>query len=929
MRIINRQGNIEYLDIEKIFERITKATEYCIGSVDDGRGHYSFESLDLDVLSLKVVSNIRDNITTSELDEITSRICMNMSLESPEWGILGSRICISNHQKNTKWSFSEAMEMLYNNKNDKGEHCPLVSENLYITVFRYKDTLEKQILDPERDFLLDFFGFKTLERSYLLRTSDGIIRETPQYMFLRVAIGIWGDNMEKVQETYDMLSNKLATHATPTLFNSGTPKPQFASCFLLGTEDSIDGIYKMISDCARISKWAGGIGVHISNVRSKGSYIKGTGGKTDGIIPMMKVLNSTARYVNQSGKRCGSIAVYIEPWHADIIDFLKAMRNHGDEETLARDLFYSLWIPDLFMTAVVKDEDWYLMCPDECSGLTDAFGEHFVELYKEYFNKGMYKRKVKAREIWDEIVKSQIESGMPYMCYKDNVNYKNNQKNIGTIKSSNLCSEVLIYSDEKQYGTCFLSSICLPKHLHYSKPEIFGENEFIESITVYTTDGCEWCSLFNVFMEEMKKDIKQYNKVDPSVCFLKVSGEDKESFFKGLLKDAENHNTYSEKCGLGKRTFPYIIVNTNETHYQTVDNKKYYYNFRRFIQDFGLKIDYKKLESTVRTLVRNLDHIIDINYYPCIESERSSKSLRPIGIGVQGFADMLSMMWIPYESEEAFDVNCELFSKIYLFALKESAELAKEKGTYEYYEGSPMSSGIFQHHMWNDKLAQKNFGLKIKVSEIIQNKGFEKYFDNEIKPRVKVYGLRNSLLTSLMPTASTSQIMGNSEMFEPHTSNMFLRRTLSGEFIVINKQLITILKHLGLWNNEMRQRIMFHRGSIQSIKDIPEYIRDIFKTVWEVKKKTLIDMAVARGRFIDQSQSFNIYIDKPSPDIITKTQLYAWRGGMKTGAYYTRSKPATNAQSFTIDPNLENKFIKEQMEIEEYNDNKTCSSCGA
>lgn len=839
MKIITRNGDKETVRLDAITERIKKACEYC---------NIDLYPVDPVRVAVKVVNSIRDNITTSELDDVTARICMNWSLEHPNWGTLGSRIIISNHQKNTHWSFSEAIEYLYNNKDYHRQHCPLVSKEIY-DIVKNDPEMYNSIIKPERDFFLDYFGFKTLERSYLLRTSDKIIRETPSFLFLRVALGIWGNNTEKVEETYNMLSQKYATHATPTLFNSGTPLPQFSSCFLLGTEDSVDGIYKTITDCARISKWSGGIGFHISNIRCKGSYIRGTGGKTDGIIPMLKVYNTTARYIDQSGKRNGSYACYIEPWHGDIMSFLKAMRNHGSEESLARDLFYALWVPDCFMEAVKNDEDWFLMCPDECPGLNEVYGNEFEELYYKYALDGHYREKIKARDVWDEIIKSQIESGMPYMMYKDSINKKNNQKNLGTIKSSNLCAEITEYSNDKEYAVCNLASLCLPNFVEY---QYFGDY----NITIYTKDNCSWCNLLKVFFKQTQPN---------------------------LTIEWKNNI-------VGFKTYP-----------QTYVNEKNIGGFEKTIEFFRPSINYDKLESTIETLVENLNIIIDKNYYPTPETKFSNLSHRPMGIGVQGLSDMFAKMWIPYESKEASSINKELFESIYYFAVKKSIELAHKTQPYSSFENSPLSKGLFQFDHWG---------------EIETTRDFETLRKQMIKK-----GIKNSLLIALMPTASTSQIMGNNESFEPFNSCMFVRRTLSGEFIVINKYLMSILHDLGIWNEEMKQRIMYHRGSIQKIPQIPQYIKEMYKTVWEIKKKHLINMSRERSPFVCQSQSFNLYFEDCNPDVLTKTHLYAWKQGLKTGSYYIRSRPATNAQNFTIDPHLEEKFKNDTYKQSE------CENC--
>jgi len=851
MKIITRNGTLETVRLDAITERIKKACEYC-GSLAP--------QVDPVRVSVKVVNSIRDNITTSELDDVTAKICMNWSLEHPDWGLLGSRIIVSNHQKNTTSSFCVAVKNLYNNDDSNGNPCPLVSDQIYALVCKNPE-LYDGIIVQERDFLLDYFGFKTLEKSYLLKTSDGVIQETPQYLFLRVAMGIWEENTEKVIATYNMLSQKYATHATPTLFNSGTARPGMLSCFLLGTNDSVDGIYKTITDCARISKWSGGIGIHVSNIRCKDSYIRGTGGKTDGIIPMLKVYNHTARYINQGGKRQGSFSIYLETWHGDILAFLKAMRNHGSEESLARDLFYALWVPDCFMEAVKNDEYWFLMCPDECPGLTDSYGDEFKSLYYNYVNEGKYRQKVKARTIWDETMKSQIESGMPYIGYKDHVNRKSNQNNIGVIKSSNLCIEIMQYSDDKEYACCNLASICLPQFLKTNPPH--------EIVTVYTKPQCRWCDIIKVFFKQQNINI---TIIDADTI--------------------EKQQQYKEE---GIVTYPRVFI-----------GKKEIGGFEDTVRLLRPMVDYEKLEEVVKILVENLNVIIDKNYYPVPETKKSNFKHRPVGIGVQGLSDLFARMWIPYESKEARNVNKEIFEALYYFSMKHSVELAKKEGPYISFIGSPLSKGQFQFDLWNVE-PSKSWDWDTLRNDVVR------------------YGARNSLLIALMPTASTSQIMGNNESFEPFNSCMFLRRTLSGEFIVINRFLMQTLHDLGLWNDEMKQRIMFHRGSIQKIANIPQYVKDMYKTVWEIKKKQLIQMSSERGAYVCQSQSNNLYFEDCNSAQLTKVHFYGWKQGLKTGSYYIRSRPAAVAQSFTIDPSLERKF-KEELVQERVEECETCSA---
>lgn len=1322
MKIINRDGVVEILDLVKIIERINKAKNYCGKNLQ----------VDADIVSIKVIKKITDNITTTELDDITGKACINLSMDNPDWGFLGSRIIMSNHKKNVKVSFSEAMENLYYNQG----HSPMISHEL-INIIRKNKEYYDDLTDmySDNDYLIDYFGFKTLERSYFLRDVSGKIWETPQYLFMRVAIGIWGSNLMNTKETFLMFSNKEGVHATPTLFNSGSLYPSLSSCFLLGTDDSIDKIFDSIKDCAMISKRAGGIGIHLTNVRPRGSYIEGTGGKTDGIVPLMKVLNSTARYVNQcftpdtiiytnkgtveiqnintsihkvitsngkykkinnvfkneidknilkiftisrgnipikctdvheilvlptheiyektleytkteefelkvksymkptddnetkmiyskfvfdeyfqtqiskfdirpiwkeakniikgdmlcypnnienrqnmkfsseiytkmidrdnfrdygvhieninqtnnenileilemimddnkrdfeseisnvpnnrfknvtmytmnkktadnitmafmligqlveisemngggvyeikfprnkffqnfcgsrvdefessyyideyicsmitnieneqykgfvydlnvdvnhnyltshgivhnSGKRLGSIAVYIEPWHGDIMDFLAAMKTHGHEETLARDLYYAIWMPDLFMKQLKKKGKWYTFCSKAHAELNDLYGDDFEDAYNQKVNDKLYIKEYDVSEIWEEIIKMQKNSGMPYICYKDSINRKSNQKNIGTIKSSNLCvapetliltkegefeiktlenkpihvwngeewsetivyktgenqelikvifnnnsyiectkyhrfhietakgvkiidacnlvegmkiinyklpdkivivdyirvikiietgrisdtycfteskrgtgifngiltgqcAEIMEYSDSKETAVCNLASIRLQTHLKPSK------NVVDKHLIVFTKNKCEWCDLLKIFL-------KEHNI--PHIVELVEDSEIEN--FKSLF-----NNIYMSDTPV---TFPRVV-----------ENGVCIGGFTETVKKFRYEINFESLKNTVFTLVKNLNQVIDVNFYPTENGKTSNLRHRPIGIGVQGLADMFAKMWIPFESDDASEINKILFEAIYFYAVTMSMELAKIHGPYDTFQGSPMSKGIFQFDMWNG----------IKLSGL---------FDwSSLRNEVITHGVRNSLLIALMPTASTAQIMESTESFEPFNSCIYLRRTLSGEFLVINRFLIRILIDLNLWNDEMKQRVIYHRGSIQKIKIIPRFVKDMFKTVWEIKKSHLVNMSADRGAFVCQGQSFNIYIEK-NDDLtmtrdMTQIHMYGWKKGLKTGSYYIRTKPAANPQSFTLDPNMEKQFLNELQE----NENEICINCGA
>ena len=769
MKVIKRNGE----SAEVRFDQITDRLKYLSSENQWG------EKLDVDapLIAQQVCSSIYNGISTSELDDYTATVCADKLLENLDYETLAARISINNHQKNTSLYFSDIVEKLWNCK-----QRPLISSEIKELVEKNKDKING-IIVPERDYLLNYFGFKTLQKGYLLRVDDKIV-ERPQHLFLRVALGIHGDNLTKVKTTYDSLSLKYYTHATPTLFNAGTQFPQMSSCFLIGTEDSVNGIFKTISDVALISKWAGGVGVHISNIRAKDSYISKTGGKSDGIMPMLKVYNDTARYINQSGKRNGSFAMYLEPWHADIFTFLDAKKNNGAEELRARDLFYALWIPDLFMKRVSSNGKWSLMCPNECPGLTDKHSEEFEKLYEQYEMEGKYRRQIDALELYNSIINSQIETGTPYILYKDSVNRKSNQSNVGIIKSSNLCTEITEFSSEKETAVCNLASLCLPNF---------------------------------------------------------VSSD---------------------------------------------------------------RIDYNLLGEKVEELVENLNMIIDRNHYPTEESRTSNMKHRPIGIGIQGLADVFMMLNIPFASKEARTINKSLFETIYYHSLKKSNELAKIDGAYDTFSGSPTSEERLQFDLWN-----------------VTPEKFSKDEWDSLKLNIKTHGIRNSLLVAPMPTASTAQIMGNNESFEPYTSNVYSRRVLAGEFVVINKYLVNKLKEENLFNKETIDTIVYHRGSVK-YTNLSKETKEVFKTAWEISQKALIEMSAERGPYICQSQSLNLFIEKADPKIISSAHMYSWQKGLKTGSYYIRTKPVTNSQNFTIDPQLEKK-LREEAE------SKECLMCSA
>ena len=830
MRVTKRNGELEDVAFDKILNRVKK-----LGKEAEININYS-------ALVMKVIDQLYDTIPTTKIDELAAEQCASMSTIHPDYGTLSSRIIISNHQKNTESLFSNVMKTLYEFTNVHQENKPLVSKTLWDFTSKYSNEINSMIVH-ERDYLIDYFGFKTLERAYLFKVNN-IIVERIQHMWMRVSIGIHGnikqDDHEKqlqlIKETYDLMSRKYFTHATPTLFNAGTQRPQLSSCYLISMEDdSIEGIYNTLKDCAQISKYSGGIGLHIHNIRAKGSHIQGTNGKTDGIVPMLKVFNSTARYVNQSGKRNGSFAIYLEPWHPDIEDFLEMKKNHGDEELKARDLFYALWVSDLFMERVKNNSKWSLFCPHECPGLSNVFGDKFIALYETYENQGKSRKIVNARDLWFKILDSQMETGTPYILYKDASNNKSNQKNLGTIKSSNLCTEIIEYSDNKETAVCNLASIGLP-----------------------------------------------------------------------------------------------TFVN--------VDTKQF---------------DYEKLHEVTKVVTNNLNKVIDINFYPTEKTKLSNLRHRPIGIGVQGLADTFVLMNVAFQSDEAKEINKLIFETIYHASLEKSNEIAIERlnnssnmftkvkemigtskmipsvlndltslsvyglnniiycelknlsnnkiGAYSTFEGSPISKGILQFDMWNVEPSNR-------------------YDWNKLKQSIINYGVRNSLLVAPMPTASTSQILGYNECFEPFTSNLYSRRTLAGEFIVVNKYLMKELIELGMWNEQIKNNIIANKGSIQQLKLVPEEIRNKYKIVWEMPMKHLIDMAADRGAFICQSQSLNLWLEDPTYNSLTSMHFYSWKKGLKTGIYYLRRKAKHQAQQFTIEP--------ESKEQNDEND-EICEMCSA
>jgi ribonucleoside-diphosphate reductase alpha chain len=751
MYVVKRDGRKEAVKFDKITARIVKMC-------------YGLDPLvSPEMIAMKVIEGLYDGVKTTDLDNLAAEVAASKTLDHPDYALLASRIAVSNMHKNTKKVFSEVVDDLYNYIDPKtNKKASLIADDVYEVVQKHKAQLDSSVI-YDRDFKYDYFGFKTLERSYLLRI-NGLVAERPQHMLMRVSLGIHKEDIDAVLKTYDLLSEGWFTHATPTLFNSGTPKPQMSSCFLLTMkEDSIDGIYETLKSCAKISQAAGGIGLSIHDIRATGSYIKGTNGTSNGIVPMLRVFNDTARYVDQGGgKRKGSFAIYVEPWHADIMDFLDLKKNHGKEEQRARDLFYALWTPDLFMQRVKENGDWTLMCPHECPGLSDAYGPEFEALYTKYEAEGKGRKTIKAQDLWFKVLESQIETGTPYMLYKDAANMKSNQKNLGTIKSSNLCTEIIEYTAPDEIAVCNLASLALPK---------------------YVEDG--------VF----------------------------------------NHN--------------------------------------------------KLFEVTYQATI-NLNRIIDNNYYPVEEARNSNMRHRPIGLGVQGLADAYILMRYPFDSPEAAQLNKDIFETIYYASMTASKDLAIVEGPYQTWEGSPVSQGIFQFDMWGVQPSNR-------------------WEWDVLREEVKTHGVRNSLLLAPMPTASTAQILGNNECFEPYTSNVYTRRVLSGEYIIVNKHLLKDLVKAGLWNMDMRQKLMVSNGSIQNINEIPQDLKDLYKTAWEISQKVIIEQAADRGAFICQSQSLNIFMENANFGKLTSMHFYGWEKGLKTGMYYLRTKAATDAIKFTVD----------------------------
>jgi len=1043
MRVQKRDGQFESVNFNKITKRIS----------------YLSENLEVDpiIVGQKICSMLFDGVKTNELDILTSQVCASMSVKHPDYNILAGRVAIDNHQKQTCGDFIKVTKLLYD--------TDILSDDYYKAVIDNEEEI-KNIIDYERDFLIDFFGFKTLEKGYLLKINNMPIERLSD-MWMRVAIGIHFNDMNGVKETYNLMSQKYFTHATPTLFNAGLKCGQLSSCFLLDMQDSVDGIFKTLSDCAKISKWSGGIGVNISNIRAKGSKVKGTGGKSDGILPLLRTYNATARHINQGGKRLGSFAMYMEPHHADVFDFLSAKKNHGAEEERARDLFYALWISDLFMERVEKNEDWCLMCPSVSTGLNDVYGEEYKQLYKKYEEEGTFVKKIKARKVWDAIIESQIETGTPYMLYKDHVNRKSNQKNVGVIKQSNLCVAPYTLILTKRCGYIPICDVIQEEVWNgktWSMVNITKTNENQKLTRVHFNNGvhidCTSYHKFPVVVKSVNNQSKMemipthklnvgdtllgfslprthrdfcrsnytYGVLSTGVDCRKFNQEIK-NYMTGQLKPKCDINSASYMAGVMDACGSYIESdNTISIYCENNDmNIKYFYYlqclgihsiiktvgkikergnerdikiikipitdyFKRlflglfkkkslsknileckstpndnyepkitliepidgehdtfcfsepkrhmgmfggvltgqcaevalrtdnentavcnlasiglpsYVKDvYGKKMfDFDKLINVTRVITRNLNKVIDTSFYPIPEAKHSNETMRPIGIGVQGLADVFIMMRYPYDSPEAKKLNRDIFETIYYAAMVESCNLAIETGPYKYFAGSPLSEGKFQFDLWDVKP--------------------ELYDWDTLRQNVMTYGVKNSMLLSPMPTASTSQILGNNEAFEALTSNVYVRRTLAGEYTIVNKFMVKDLIKLGIWNDEMKDMIVYFQGSIQHIPDIPDDIKALYKTAWELKQKVFIDLAADRGAYVCQTQSLNMFVEDISYNKLTNIHFYGWKRGLKTGSYYVRSRPAISAQNFVIDPSKEKKYL-EMKETQNKKSNYDC-----
>lgn len=909
MRVKKRNGSYEEVSFDKVINRLKNLCNM----------EPVLKNIDATEIAQKVCSRIYDGVYTYELDELSAEQCTQKSVNHIEYSHLASRIIISNNQKFTSPSFSETIYMLYHNKDKHNKHSPLIAKYVYEFVLANKSKLNDYI-DYSRDFNFDYFGFKTLEKAYLMKI-EGKIVERIQHLIMRVSIGIHSDNIKNVLETYDMISNKLFTHATPTLFHSGTPRPQLLSCFLLGMHDSVHGMYKTIADCAQISKWAGGIGVHIHDIRGENSVIRSTNGKSNGIVPMLKVFNDVARHINQSGKRNGSFAIYLEPHHPDILKFLEAKKNHGDENERARDLFYAIWISDLFMKRVKNGENWSLFCPDKCRGLTEAYGDEYEALYEKYeSDPENIVKQYPATLVWKEILKSQMETGTPYLCYKDAANRKSNQKNIGTIRSSNLCTEIMEYSDDKEYACCTLASISLPSFI-----EPF-DISLIKSVKIYSKSDCKFCRYSKNLLNSYNIEYEEINLDDQTK---------RTEFFRELntVCDGDTCRILDDK--LQYKTVPQIYI--NDVHIG---------GFNELYQYFKPKFNFNKLAEATRVVTNNLNKIVDINFYPVEETRISNLKHRPLGIGVQGLADVYAMFRCSFDSQLAKQLNKQIFATIYYASCYKSMEISKERieplikiknssyldiipeyydnnliienneintlyheyrplksellrethiGAYSTFINSPISNGMFQFDLWNKE------PIKI-VGDFVLD------WDT-LRSNIKKYGIRNSLLLAPMPTASTSQILGNNECIEPFTSNIYSRGTLAGQFLVINKYLQDDLIRINEWTSNVKDAIILNNGSIQKITNIPDIIKNTYKISWDLSMKHLIDQAADRAIYICQSQSLNLWLETPTFSKLSSMHFYAWEKGLKTGIYYLRRRSTTKAQTFSIDPEQEKECL--------------------
>ena len=928
MKVTKRNNVQEDVSFDKILNRVK-----IIGKEFNVNINYS-------LLVMKVIDQLYNGIPTKKIDELTAEQCAAMCTQNPDYGTLASIIVVSNHQKSTPSNFKEVVDKLYNFKDINDNGVPLVSSELYNVVTEHYLEIENMI-DYKRDYLIDYFGFKTLERAYLFRVNK-IIIERPQHMWMRVSLGIHGNNLEKVKQTYDLMSQKYFTHATPTLFNAGTPRPQLSSCYLLSMEnDSVDGIYNTIKDCAKISKWAGGIGLHIHNVRGTGSHIRGTNGTSNGIVPMLRVFNMTARYIDQGGgRRNGSFAIYLEPWHTDIVEFLELRKNHGDEEMRCRDLFLALWTPDLFMERVKTDGNWSLFCPDQCPGLSDCYGSEFNKLYEKYESEGKAVKTMKARSLWFKVLDAQMETGTPYILFKDAANKKSNQKNLGVIKSSNLCTEIMEYSSPDETAVCNLASLALNRF-------VGPTNLNIKHAKIYTKTNCGYCAKAKILL---KLNNILYEEIN-------------------LDNDAERLDFYvnlSNKLDKKINSVPQIFL-----------DDKFVGGYDDLLEELKPVFHYDELHRVAKVVTENLNKVIDVNYYPTDKTRRSNMLHRPIGLGVQGLADAFFRLDIPFHSQEAIEINKKIFETIYHASLEKSMELSIERrdelkplcdyfldssleaydeaktiidkgklynsnislknetinalyhkvkpianelfykqnsngseikcreynlfGSYSSFIGSPASEGILQFDMWN-----------VEASD--------RYDWALLKTKVKENGIRNSLLVAPMPTASTSQILGNNECFEPLTSNIYTRRTIAGEFVMVNKYLMYDLINLGHWNEDVKNNIISNQGSVQQLPFLSQHLKDKYKIVWEIPMKQLIDMSRDRGAYVCQSQSLNLWVEEPDYKTLTSMHFYSHQAGLKTGIYYLRRKPKHTAQQFTIVP--EKKEI-----IEEKEEYEICEMC--